>query len=193
VADPYLSGPAATESGGAAALTTAELPFDVPEGDRYALAALLGVGGMGRVYAATDTRLGRQVALKLLRVHGDADAVLQRLVREAWVTARLDHPGIVPVHDAGRTPSGELFYTMRLVRGQTLAAAIDAADTTEARLALVRPVLEASRAVAFAHGHGYVHRDLKPANLLLGPHNETQVADWGVARHDDHFHVSTRE
>jgi hypothetical protein len=186
VADPYVSGPAATACGGEAALTSAALPFDVPEGDRYALAALLGVGGMGRVYAATDTRLGRQVALKLLRVQGaHADAVLQRLVREAWVTARLDHPGIVPVHDAGRTPSGELFYTMRLVRGLTLAAAIDAATTTEARLALVRPVLEACRAVAFAHGQGYVHRDLKPANLLLGPHNETQVADWGVARHVD--------
>lgn len=155
-------------------------PFDVREEERYVIGGRIGQGGMGRVLSAHDRRLGRTVALKeLLKAGPDAEA---RLLREARLTAELDHPGIVPVYDGGRTSEGRLFYTMRLVRGRTLGDLLRAAEDPPARLRLVRHLLEACRAVAFAHERRIVHRDLKPANILVGPLGESQVADWGLAR-----------
>ena len=157
--------------------------FDLAEPSRYRLGGRIGQGGMGRVFAARDQRLGRDVALKELL---SCDAATEaRLFREAQLTAELEHPAVVPVYDAGRTPEGRLFYTMRLVRGRTLADLIQAAPGAAERLLLVRHLLEAARGVAFAHQRGIVHRDLKPANILVGPLGETQVADWGLARRLD--------
>lgn len=144
---------------------------------RYVVGPLLGQGGMGRVFAATDVRLDREVAFKEALPGTEA-----RLAREARVTARLDHPNIVPVHDAGRSPDGRAFYAMRLVRGRSLAAALADAQGLPARLRHVRTLLAVADAVAFAHARGVVHRDLKPANVLVGEFGETQVMDWGVAR-----------
>ncbi len=149
---------------------------------RYVVGTLVGQGGMGRVYAARDVRLDREVALKEALPGTEA-----RLAREARVTAWLDHPNIVPVHDVGRTAEGRAFYAMRLVRGRTLAAAFAAGPDgaipdLAARLRHVRTLLAVADAVAFAHARGVVHRDLKPANILVGEFGETQVMDWGVAR-----------
>ncbi len=145
---------------------------------RYLVGAMVGEGGMGRVYAARDLRLDREVALKEALPGTEA-----RLAREARVTAWLDHPNIVPVHDVGHTAEGRAFYAMRLVRGRTLAAALAASpDDLAARLRHVRTLLAVADAVAFAHARGVVHRDLKPANILVGEFGETQVMDWGVAR-----------
>jgi len=160
------------------------IPFDLPESGRYVRAHVIGIGGMGRVVQAFDRRLSREVALKeVIRTGPDSDCEdrERRLVREASITARLDHPGIVPVHDAGRLPDGNLYYAMRIVRGTSLATAIKAAATAGQRRHLLRHVLDACNAVAWAHRHGVIHRDLKPANIMVGEFGETQVVDWGLA------------
>ncbi|MEM1417541.1 MAG: WD40 repeat domain-containing serine/threonine protein kinase, partial [Myxococcota bacterium] len=149
------------------------------EGERYEWRDELGRGGMGEVHAVFDARLGREVALKLLEP-GDRRAAA-RVAREAEVAARLEHPAIVPVYDAGVTARGRSFFTMRLVRGRSLALAIHEAHTLEARLALLRPLLTVAEALAYAHSRGVIHRDLKPANVMLGAFGEVQVVDWGLA------------
>ncbi|MCK6505483.1 serine/threonine-protein kinase [Myxococcota bacterium] len=146
-------------------------------GPRYALGAVLGQGGMGIVRAARDQALGRDVALKELRRDLDSPGARARLAREAAITSQLDHPGIVAVHEVGRHEDGRPYYTMRLVRGRSLSEA----GPTLPAAARLRHLLAACEAVAAAHDAGMVHRDLKPANILVGPHGETQVIDWGLA------------
>ena len=168
----------------AAPFAGGSIEFDLPESGRYVRAHVIGIGGMGRVVQAFDRRLSREVALKeVIRTGSDAEVEVRerRLVREASITARLDHPGIVPVHDAGRLPDGNLYYAMRIVRGTSLVAAIKAAATAGERRHLLRHVLDACNAVAWAHRHGVIHRDLKPANIMVGEFGETQVVDWGLA------------
>lgn len=155
-----------------------------PGGDagRYTAGQIIGQGGMGQVRVAEDRVLRREVALKELSpARADDLPSAQRMAREAWITAWLDHPAIVAVHDAGHLPDGRPFYTMRLVRGRTLARALDDAKDAEARLSLLRQMHLACDAVASAHAAGIVHRDLKPTNILIGGHGETQVIDWGLA------------
>ena len=152
-----------------------DLPASEPE--RYAPGGVLGQGGMGTVYAARDTRLHRDVALK---VASDAPGAAERLVQEAWIAGQLDHPCIVPVHDAGIDADGCPWVVMRLVRGVSLRAAMEAPEAH--RDTLLRHVRDACRAAGHAHRTGVVHRDLKPANILIGEHGETQVVDWGLAR-----------
>ena len=161
--------------------TAAEHPFAVADQARYEPGAEVGIGGMGRVYAAHDRRLRRQVAVKEVRLEVTGDAAA-RLAQEAWITAQLDHTGVVPVYDAGLTAEGRLFYVMRLVRGQSLADAIAQAQTDLDRRKLLRHFLAACQAVAYAHSVGIIHRDLKPSNVLVGGFGETQVMDWGLAR-----------
>lgn len=159
------------------------------EGARYVVEEVIGRGGMGEVRRAHDALLSRDVALK--RVAGDAPAQADRLLREAWVTAHLDHPSIVPVYDTGEDEHGRAFFTMRLIHGRTLADAlrelsIDDRSAREAqRQQLLRHFLAAGQAIAFAHNHGVVHRDLKPANIMVGAFGETQVVDWGLASSRD--------
>jgi serine/threonine protein kinase len=139
-------------------------------GTRYELVSVLGRGGMGVVYLARDTALDREVALKIFdRAPGDAN--------EARLIARLEHPGIVPVHDFGELPDGRLFYAMKLVRGDRLDRWIGGREIGE-QLGVFLRVCEA---VAFAHAHGVVHRDLKPANVMVGEFGEVLVLDWGIA------------
>jgi WD40 repeat protein len=142
-----------------------------------------GRGGMGRVLMAWDHRLGRAVAIKeLLSRHPNATP---RFVREAVLTARLQHPSIVPVHEAGRWPSGEPFYAMKLVSGQPLTKIIHAKQTLDERLALLPVVIAVCEAVAYAHSQRVIHRDLKPDNILVGKFGETVVIDWGLAKQLD--------
>lgn len=152
--------------------------FDAPARERYSEGGVLGRGGMGEIRAAFDARLQRTTALKTpLSASPDAQ---DRLVQEAILTARLAHPGIVPIYDAGRTPDGKPYYTMPVLREQSLETAIQGASLAT-RLRLVPRLLTACQAVAYAHAQGLVHRDLKPANILVGPFGETLVADWGLA------------
>ncbi len=156
---------------------------------RYAPGAEVGRGALGRVIAAVDRRLGRTVAIKQL-LRSDA-AGRRRFLREAVLTARLQHPGIIPVYDARLSRDGEPFYAMRLVDGQTLQDAIQARPTVDERLSLLPALVTAADAVGYAHAQGVVHRDLKPTNILLGPYGETVVIDWGLARVTGRPEVST--
>jgi serine/threonine protein kinase len=151
---------------------------------RYALDREIARGGMGRVFEGRDLRLQRTVAIKMLRAHGTSIDVslAARFEREVKLAARLQHPGIVPVYDAGFWPSGEPFLVMKLVLGQSLARVIRDADTRADRLALLPHVIAAAEAIAYAHDQGIVHRDLKPSNILVGAFGETVVVDWGLAK-----------
>jgi tRNA A-37 threonylcarbamoyl transferase component Bud32/tetratricopeptide (TPR) repeat protein len=151
----------------------------------------LGRGGAGRVIVARDHFLGRDVAMKELHreitqnVKFDTLHVRNleaRFLREARVTGQLEHPAIVPVYELGRRRDGTMYYTMRQVRGRTLAQALTDTRSLEGRLALLPDLLTVCRAVAAAHHREVVHRDLKPQNVMLGPHGETYVMDWGLAR-----------
>jgi len=146
-------------------------------GGRYEVGEEIGRGGMGAVHRARDLELGRDVALKTL---DDAapEGAEERLRREAEILARLEHPGIVPVHDVGTLADGRLFYAMKLVNGERLDAFAARSDADE-RLRAFERVCET---VAFAHARGVLHRDLKPANVMVGEFGEVLVMDWGVAK-----------
>ena len=156
-----------------------ELPTVEPtifEGSRT-----LATGGMGKISRAFDRRLGREVAIKeMLSIHHRS-----RFEREAAITARLQHPAIVPIYEAATWPDGSVFYTMRLVSGGTLAEALQRATTLEQRLALLPHVIAVADAIAYAHSRRIVHRDLKPQNVLVGEFGETVVIDWGLAKELD--------
>jgi serine/threonine protein kinase len=148
-------------------------------GTRYRLLERVARGGMGVVYAAEDETLERRVALKVLDVPGTDGDLANRLMREARVLARLEHPGIVPVHDVGTLADGRVFYTMKFVEGQRLDKFIEGVESVQDRLRLFLRICEA---VAFAHARGVLHRDLKPANIMVGPFGEVLVMDWGLAK-----------
>lgn len=168
-------GPAWTE-GSTGADPDAPLPAS-----RYESSGELGRGGMGVVEVAVDAWLDREVARK--RPHpAIGDENRDHLVREARITARLDHPGIVPILDFGVDEQGP-YYTMPVLDGTTLTRALTDADRTLP--SLIRVVEAVARAVAFAHARGVVHRDLKPDNILVGSFGEVRVLDWGVALDPD--------
>jgi serine/threonine-protein kinase len=151
----------------------------------------LGKGGLGEVFVALDGELNREVALKEVQArHLDSADGVARFLREAEVTGRLEHPGVVPVYGLGVYPDGRPYYAMRLIRGDTLRQAIgrfhrDARSSPgERRVAfrgLLQRFVEVCNAVAYAHSKGVIHRDLKPDNVMLGPYGETLVIDWGLA------------
>jgi serine/threonine protein kinase len=146
---------------------------------RYEITGVAGRGGMGTVYIARDHVLDRDVAVKVLDVADQKGSRAARLQREAHILARLDHPGIVPVHDAGELADGRTFYVMKLVKGRQLDDLVSAEASLSDRLNAFGRVLDA---VAFAHAHGVVHRDLKPENVMVGGFGEVYVMDWGVAQ-----------
>lgn len=135
---------------------------------------------MGRVALAQDHLLAREVAIK--HVLSDDPGVLARFAREVRLTARLEHPAIVPVHDAGRDEEGRPYYIMRRIEGVPLDAMVRQHRSAAERLALVPHVLAAADAAAYAHSRGILHRDIKPTNILVGRYGETWLIDWGLAR-----------
>ncbi|MEZ5305017.1 MAG: serine/threonine-protein kinase [Verrucomicrobiales bacterium] len=160
-------------------------------GKRYADEGEIARGGMGVVFRVKDRNLDRTLAMKRMMAAPDilgGKAEVDRFARfmeEAHVTAQLDHPGIVPVHDLGEDENGCAYYTMKLVRGRELGEVIKVARKGEEGWNLPRLVgvlVRACQAVAYAHGKGVIHRDLKPANIMVGELGEVYVMDWGLAK-----------
>lgn len=157
---------------------------------RYWMGGELGAGAIGQVFEARDQHLGRSVAIKVLRSgEGISRERLGRFLAEAQITAQLEHPTIVPVHEIGRMPDGVPYFSMKLVRGRLLSEIINELrvgdpDHTqyyvEARL--LRRFMRLCEGVAYAHSLGVVHRDLKPSNIMIGEYGEVQIMDWGLAK-----------
>jgi eukaryotic-like serine/threonine-protein kinase len=158
------------------------------EADRYQVRGDLGKGGQSVVRRAWDVRLEREVAIKELR-RDSSEATRDRFWREARITARLEHPNIVPVYEIGRRDDGTLYCVQKLIRSdgkdgttRTLRAALQAAHTLDERMRLLPRVLDVCQGIAYAHAQGILHRDLKPENIVLGQFGETVILDWGLAR-----------
>jgi WD40 repeat protein len=146
--------------------------------DVYVRAQEIGRGGMGRIVRARDRRLGRWVAIKELL----DEKLRARFEREARLTARLQHPAIVSVHEAGRWPDGEPFYAMKYVAGSPLDKLILERTGLGERLELLPNFITVVEAIAYAHSERVIHRDIKPHNILVGAFGETVVIDWGLAK-----------
>ena len=160
--------------------------FEVP--GRYEFVREHGRGGMGRVLCVHDTFLSRDVALKeMLVIEPSApttrpSSAYQRFETEARIAAGLEHPSIVPVYELGRRDDGSVYYTMRLVTGETLRKAIAEAQNLEERLGLLNRFVDICNGIAYAHSQNIIHRDIKPDNILLGDFGETIILDWGLAK-----------
>ena len=174
----------ALEPGAPTAASAPPVSVLAPAG--YELLGEIGRGGMGAVYQARDLQLNREVAIKLLREDYPADsAAAKRFVLEAQITGQLQHPGIPPVHELGTMPDGQPFLAMKLVKGKTLAALLEAStghESGEDRARLIAIFEQIAQAVGYAHAHRVIHRDLKPGNVMVGAFGEVQVMDWGLAK-----------
>ena len=161
-------------------------PEEPPQADRrYRIARQLGQGGTGRVYAAEDRHSGRLAALKVLnRKAKESPELVRRFINEARITAQLEHPGIVPVYDVGMLPSGEPFYTMRVVGRHSLADILwDPVIRHDYPLVRLITIFDqVCCSLGYAHSRGVVHRDVKPENILVGNFGEVYLTDWGIAR-----------
>jgi serine/threonine-protein kinase len=161
--------------------------------DRYERRSLLGSGGMGEVWRVHDRLLRRTVALKVIRSQLTGRRMLDRFQEEAQVSAQLQHPGIIPVHDYGQLDDGRVWFTMKEVRGRTLEELLtdvhrawrlgmSAGESGFTFRRLLEAFLRVCETMAYSHSRGVVHRDLKPSNIMLGGYGEVLVLDWGLAK-----------
>lgn len=191
-----VMGTAPGEQHTSASLTTSSRPpAETPPGPLWdgviAAASEIGRGGMGTVLAGKDVKLRRDLALKVAPAPtSDLPAPqLARFIEEAQITAQLEHPNIVPVHAIGTTPSGEAYFSMKLVRGRSLEEILLGRRQRDVRTLgefglrrLLDVFLQVCRAVEYAHSRGVIHRDIKPANIMVGDFGEVLLMDWGVAK-----------
>jgi tetratricopeptide (TPR) repeat protein len=156
----------------------------VAAAERYLFKEEIARGGMGVIYRATDTVLGREVAVKVLSEKFAVDSgTARRFTTEARITAQLQHPAIPPVHDFGALPDGRPFLAMKLIKGNTLDHLLrQRTDRAADRGRFLAVFEQVCQAVAYAHAHRVIHRDLKPGNVMVGGFGEVQVMDWGVAK-----------
>ncbi len=151
---------------------------------RYRLLGEIARGGMGAVIKGRDVDLGRDLAIKvLLDSHKDKPELVGRFVEEAQIGGQLQHPGIAPVYELGQFSDERPFFSMKLVKGTTLAAQLSERDDPKAdRPRLLGVFEQVCQTMAYAHSRGVVHRDLKPSNVMVGAFGEVQVMDWGLAK-----------
>ncbi len=170
---------------------SADVEVTAEAAGRYLIKGEHGRGGQARVLVAHDRHTGRDIAWKELLpewLPGDgvgsteAEGFARRFLREARITAQLEHPNIVPVHEIGRRADDRLYYTMKLVRGKTLAQKLEDCRSLTDRQKLLGQFWDVCNAVAYAHDRGVIHRDLKPGNIMVGEFGETVVLDWGLAK-----------
>ena len=188
--------------------SSSEMPAARP--DRLQLFGEIARGGMGAVLKGRDSDLGRELAVKvLLERHGQDPDLVRRFVEEAQIAGQLQHPGIVPVYELGAFADARPYFTMKLVKGRTLAEmlaarpakiehkpeapakdhsnnpslALQACEIRESDLPRFLAIFEAiAQTMAYAHARGVIHRDLKPSNVMVGSFGEVQVMDWGLAK-----------
>lgn len=151
---------------------------------RYQILEEVGRGGMGVVFRAKDKHLQRDVALKVISPNRLYDSsYVDRFIEEAQISGQLQHPSVVPVYDIGKLDSGHLFFTMKLIKGETLANLLrKRASTSDSIDHWLGIFLQICQAVAFAHSKQVIHRDLKPSNVMVGRFGEVNVMDWGLAK-----------
>jgi serine/threonine-protein kinase len=165
-------------------------PPEGSSGPRYQVRSALGKGGMGEVHLCADSRIGRDVARKvLLPMHRGTQTIKERFLREARVQGQLEHPSIVPVYDVGEDEDGAMYFTMKRLRGLTLSDILKGLRDKDHEIVKAYPqrrLLNAfcsiCLAIDYAHSRGVLHRDLKPSNIMLGDFGEVYVLDWGLAK-----------
>ena len=163
---------------------------NIGDAGSHQLGEMIAQGGMGAVFDARDLNIRRNVAMKVMLDPEEADEkALLRFVEEAQITGQLEHPGIVPVHQLGIDDDGNLFYTMKYVRGLTLGEIIRGLKDEDAEIVEQYPLgkllsifAKVCDSMAFAHSRGVIHRDLKPANIMVGEFGEVLVMDWGLGK-----------
>jgi serine/threonine-protein kinase len=170
-----------------APLVNPSSPEMPPTADRTVRVQLLGEiarGGMGVVLKGRDPDLGRDLAVKvLLEAHKEKPDLVRRFVEEAQIGGQLQHPGVVPVYELGTLGDRRPYFTMKLVKGQTLADLLAARTSPADDLPRLLGIFEqACQTVAYAHARDVIHRDLKPSNVMVGSFGEVQVMDWGLAK-----------
>jgi len=188
----------ATERLSGAAVSVDEPPIPWEREGQYLRLGEVGRGAQSVVLRALDRFIGREVALKeVVRRAVDRQTpptptagVEARFLREVRLTAQLDHPGIVAIHELAQRSDGTLFCAEKLIRGQTLKAHLALCTSLQERLGLLHHLVDACHAMAYAHSRGVIHRDLKPSNVMVGPYGETVVVDWGLAKRQDQTEVS---
>ena len=174
----------ASESSGSDKVHIEDVDLPMYDLGRYQLLGEIAEGGVGQVLRCRDVDLGREVAMKVLREKHAKDAgTIQRFVEEAQVGGQLQHPGVVPVYELGLREDRRPYFTMKYVKGLTLAAMLSDRESTLSELRRFLSILEQiCMTIAYAHAHSVIHRDLKPANILVGRYGEVQITDWGFAK-----------
>ncbi|MDF1753893.1 MAG: protein kinase [Verrucomicrobiales bacterium] len=157
--------------------------------DKYIFHNQIARGGMGKIISATDRKLNRPVVFKKLLDPNEDPVLVKQLIREAQITARLSHPGVVPIHELGHDSEGRIYYTMKHIRGEPLEKVLNQLRQEDPATITRRPfrrlLLIFSRVcdtIAYANENGIVHRDIKPDNIMLAPFGENLVIDWGIAK-----------
>ncbi len=162
--------------------TDRPLAKDPSKSIRYALFTTIAKGGKSLIKSCKDLHLSRVVCYKTLKPEFAEDEIEQRrLLREARVSAMLQHPNTVPTYEIGRDNRGHVYFTMKLVHGYTLREILDYRERYDLTQ-LVDVVVQIGHALDYAHTHGVAHRDIKPENILVGPYGEVLLLDWGLAK-----------
>jgi len=162
--------------------TDKELPTELDPSFRYAYFSTIAKGGKSLIQSCKDLHLGRSVCYKsLLPEFIDNEIEQKRLLREARVSAMLQHPNTMPTYELGRNRSGHYYFTMKLVQGYTLREIINYRERYDLNQ-LIDIIIQVAHALDYAHIHGVVHRDIKPENILVGPFGEVLLLDWGLAK-----------
>lgn len=162
--------------------TDKPLPQKIDQRTRYAFFSTIAEGGKSLIKSCKDLHLSRFVCYKTLKPEFAEDEIeQQRLVREARVSAMLQHPNTMPTYELGRDSKGHCYFTMKLVHGYTLREILDYRERYDLTQ-LMEVIVQIAQCLVYAHKHGVAHRDIKPENILAGPYGEVLLLDWGLAK-----------
>lgn len=162
--------------------TDKELPLKLNQSTRYAYFKTIAVGGKAIVQSCKDLHLSRVICYKKLRPEFADDPIeKKRFLREARVSALLQHPNTIPMYELGRESDGHYYFTMKLVHGYTLREILDYRERYDLTQ-LINVMIQVAHALEYAHSHHVIHRDIKPENILVGPYGEVLLMDWGLAK-----------